>query len=499
MYDGMERSAVRSLRKRGLSYRKIAEQLQCDKKTVIRILQTPVDQRYRREPLGSQVDRFREQILEWLRKEVPIVRMLELVREDREPYTGSRSVFFRRVKMLREEWELERVDKFVRFEGLPGEYAQMDWGEVRNFPFVREEGAVRYFFAARLKFSRFVFVRFTQDMKLETLIRSMLMAFHAFGGVPWICVFDNMKTVVLGRDDKGRPIWQKTFFKFMNEVDAHPEACWKQSGNQKGAVENLVGWVKSNFLPERTFMDDGDLARQEQEWMDRVNGSVSQAHSQIPRVVLEEEERRKLTPLRTNAMDYGLFSTVEAGPDCLVHIDTNRYSVPEGYAGLPLTARLRARFIDFYAEDKLVAHYGRRPPGERRPIRIPEHFEATLRKKPRARVMLYRDHLMEQDPSVAAYIAELCRRQRGTFGPHMVKLYELWRAHGSGELGVACALASEHGAYGADYIASLLEAPSAVDVVEALALTGVPTQEDVDRSLAVYEDYVIGGADGDGL
>ena len=219
MIDAMDRSAVKALRKRGRSYRQIANELGCDKKTVMRILQAPVEQRYKRVGSGSQVDAYRQQILDWLEDEVPIERMLEIVQNEEEPYTGSRSVFFKRVKKLRDEWELKRSEKFIRFEGLPAEYAQVDWGEVRDFPFLREQGAVRYFFAARLKFSRFVFVRFTRDMKLETLIRSMLMAFEAFGGVPFVCVFDNMKTVTTGRDEKGRPIWQKTFFKFMNEVD----------------------------------------------------------------------------------------------------------------------------------------------------------------------------------------------------------------------------------------------------------------------------------------
>jgi len=45
--------------------------------------------------------------------------------------------------------------------------------------------------------------------------------------------------------------------------------------------------------------------------------------------------------------------------------------------------------------------------------------------------MLYRDHLMEQDPSLAAFIAEVCRRHPGTeaFGPHVLAIYQLWKEH----------------------------------------------------------------------
>jgi len=491
VYEQMDRSAIKSLRKRGKSYNEIAAQMGCDRKTVKRILETATDEKYRRESTtGSRVDRFKPQILEWIGREVPVQRMLELAREGDKPYDGSRTAFYARVRMFREAWEAKRAERFVRFEGLPGEYAQIDWGEMRNFPFLRESGLTRYFLAVRLKFSRLVYVEFTDNMTMETLIRGMLRAFESFGGVTWVCVFDNMKTVTTGRDDHGRPIWNKAFLKFMKEVDSHPEACWPNSGNQKGAVESLVGWVKSNFLKERTFVDDGDLAHQAQTWMYKANNSESDAHGEIPSKVHAEVEQRKLTPLNTTAAEYGLFRPVVSGPDSLIHIDSNRYSIPVGHAQQPLTARMRESFVDFYDADKLVARHKRSRRRLSRPIQVPEHFESVFKKKPRARVMVYRDHLMEQDTSVAAYIAELCRRYRGTFGPHIIQMYQLWRTYGSDQLGVACALASEHEAYGADYLSSLLHAPRNVDVGKSLVLEDVPTQSEVDRDLAGYEAYV---------
>ena len=490
MYRQLDRSGVKTLRKREKTQTEIAEQLGMNRKTVSRILKEPVDKQYERKESGSQVDRFKPQILEWLDKGTPVQRMLELAQEEQAPYKGSRSAFFARVKAFREEWEHARADRFVRFEGLPGEYAQVDWGEVRNFPFLRDEGLTRYFLAVRLKFSRLVHVEFACDMRLETLLRILLRAFMAFGGVPWICVFDNMKTVTTGRDLEGRPIWNKQFLKFVADMDTHPEACWPYSGNQKGAVENLVGWVKSNFLPERHFLDDSDLARQAKEWMEKANGAVSQAHGEVPSAVHAQFERAKLTPLHTTAEDYGLFELVRSGPESLISIDSNRYSVPVGYAELPLTARVRERLIDFYSGEILVARHKRIHEKVYRPVVQPEHFEAVFKKKPRARVMVYRDHLIEQDPSVASYISELCRRNRGSFGPHILEMYGLLLRFGAEQLGIACALASEHAAYGSDYLVSLLNAPRPADYQTSLSLSGVPPQSDIDRELRAYEAYV---------
>jgi len=45
------------------------------------------------------------------------------------------------------------------------------------------EGQTRYFFAARLKYSRFMYVSFHTDMREETLLRCLIACFQTIGGV----------------------------------------------------------------------------------------------------------------------------------------------------------------------------------------------------------------------------------------------------------------------------------------------------------------------------
>ena len=101
--------------------------------------------------------------------------------------------------------------------------------------------------------------------------------------------------------------------------------------------------------------------------------------------------------------------------------------------------------------------------------------------------MLYRDFLMEQDPSIQSYIGELCFRYRNGFAPHILKMYELLKEHGAAQLGVACAIAGEHAAYGADYLASLLRQPQNTPNLPSLAVPA-PSQHDVERHLALYDE-----------
>src|SRR5216683_493362 len=87
-------------------------------------------------------------------------------------------------------------------------------------------------------------------------------------GVPWVLVFDNMKTVTTGRDAQEQPIWHPALLQLAAEFDFHPEACWPGAGNQKGSVESLVKFVKINFLAGRSFIDDADLQAQCVDWQD---------------------------------------------------------------------------------------------------------------------------------------------------------------------------------------------------------------------------------------
>jgi transposase len=162
MLRQMERSAIQLLAKRGKSHRAIARELGYSRTTVARALGEPVDCRPAPRQRPSHTDPYHDRIRDWLQTGLTGVRMLELARSDPDqPYTGGRSVFTDAVRRIRREQDRLTADVPLRFEGLPGEYLQVDWGEIRHFPFTVQPAATRYFLACRLKYSRWVWVRFT--------------------------------------------------------------------------------------------------------------------------------------------------------------------------------------------------------------------------------------------------------------------------------------------------------------------------------------------------
>jgi transposase len=193
----MERSAIHVLHKRGLSQRQIAKELGLNRETVARVLKGGVVPPTLRRHRPSIVDPYREQIAGWVREGLSGVRMLELARADPEqPYPGGHAVFRTAVReaRLKQQHGAAVANVPVRFEGLPAEYLQVDWGEVSHFPFTRQPQRPRYFLACRLKYSRWMWVRFTTDMRQETLLRSLIDCCAELGFVPWVVVFDNTTT-----------------------------------------------------------------------------------------------------------------------------------------------------------------------------------------------------------------------------------------------------------------------------------------------------------------
>lgn len=499
----MERSAIHLLHKRGKSQRQIARELGYDRDTVARVLKEGIERAPIQRHRPSIVDPYRDRIAEWVREGLSGVRMLELARSDPDqPYRGGHAVFRTAVRQERlQQQQVEAINTVpVRFEGLPAEYLQVDWGEVSRFAFTRQAQGTRYFLACRLKYSRWMWVRFTTDMRQETLLRGLIDCGAALGFVPWVCVFDNMKVVTSGRDDRHQPIWTPALLHVAAELGFHPEACTPGAANQKGSVESLVKYVKGNFLAGRVFTDDADLAQQQAEWLALVNGRPSRATDLAPNDRLADEVARG-GALPATAHDYGFLRPGRVSRESLVAVEGNQYSVPIQHVGAPVTVRLHRARIVIWRDAERLAEHERAPDGAHRRIIIPEHFAPLFAKKPRAQVMLYRQALLDLGPVAHAYVSDLSRRQRARLREEILGLYALLQQYGVTDLLAAMELATQANAYGADYLHTLLTQPRPALVLltkepatPPLVLPGVPDQAEIDRQLALYEAYAHGAA-----
>lgn len=152
----------------------------------------------------------------------------------------------------------ESVKRFVRtlaprpravgvFHHAPGHHTQHDFGKV-IVQFLDGTKKRIHFFASRLKYSRWVEVTIVANQQVETLARTLVDHFGALGGVLLLEVLDRPKTVALKWQKNGDVTeWSPIFAGVVLDLGLGIEVCWPHAPQQKGAVENPVGWVKDSF------------------------------------------------------------------------------------------------------------------------------------------------------------------------------------------------------------------------------------------------------------
>lgn len=126
-----------------------------------------------------------------------------------------------------------------------------------------------HIFVLVLCYSRAIYVEFTTDEKLVTLIRCHEHAFHWFGGLPEEILYDNPRTIVLNRGtDNAR--MNPTFQDFCRYYGYRPRLCRPYRAQTKGKVESGMKYVKRSFLPGRVFSSLDHANEQVQEWIRTV-------------------------------------------------------------------------------------------------------------------------------------------------------------------------------------------------------------------------------------
>jgi transposase len=387
----------------------------------------------------------------WLHDDhtVPGVEILRRLR-DEHAYRGGKSAVYELVRRLRPS----TVAPLVRFEGVPGEFSQHDFGQVD----VRyRSGAIErvHFFASRLKWSRIVHVALVPDEREEALVRALLDAFEAFGGIPLVTVWDNPKTVVVSR--KGELIvWNSIFGQVALDCRFAPELCWPRSGNQKGAVENLVGWVKGSFFKCRRFHDRADLQGQLAQWLIDVNTHrPSRATGIIPSVRLAQE-RLRLRAVPIPSATYALKIPVVVSARALVTYDGMTYSMPPETIGQSATLHLYRDRIEIVPKAGSPVRHPRVPRGAT--SILSEHRTAMLGavRGVRARLYYQRQSLWELGPAAEAWLTELVHRRPTQWRQDVEHCFTLLQAHGPALLLAAFTAGLRQHAIGAEYVAARL-------------------------------------------
>ena len=301
-------------------------------------------------------------------------RIFERLRDEHD-YDGSES----HVRRYVAEVGHRHREVFVPLAQPPGE-AQFDFGEA-----VVEIAGVRvkaHLAVVSLPYSDAFHVSAYPSECTETFQQAHVSAFEFFGGIPTKIAYDN--TTIAGKVMLG-PNRELTnaFLRLQSHYLFAHRFCRVARGNEKGHVENHVGYHRRNFLvPVPSFASFAALNDYLNDRCTQELTRVTRGHDDTKGERLDEDraamlgfpkttfEARRVVHAKSNSLS-------------LVRFDRNDYSVPTSDAHRDLVVIAGVDALKIVCDGALVARHPRHW-GKEQVFFDPLHYLALLERKPGA-------------------------------------------------------------------------------------------------------------------
>lgn len=252
-------------------------------------------------------------------------------------------------------------ERFDVLEFLPGEEAQVDYGQ--GAPTRTASGKYQrpYLFVMTLKYSgkSFRTVRWTTNQQIWAELHAE--AFRSFGGCPQYVVLDNLKEGVI-RPDLYQPELNPVYAAMLAHYGVVADPCRVRDPNRKGTVENAIQHTQGTALKGRTFealeAQNGWLAHWEEHW------AALRIHGRKKRQVLEmyREELPALRPLPPESFrpfTQGVRTVDDGG---LVQVEGSYYAALPAPLFSTVTVRSYARDIEILdAQNRVLRRHAKAP------------------------------------------------------------------------------------------------------------------------------------------
>lgn len=348
-------NSIRQLRRDGDSITDIANKTGVSRDTVYKYLrkddfspQIPTKTEH-----PSKLDPYRQIIESWLdsdranwRKQRHTYRRIHQRLQEEFGLQVSESAVNRYVRKLKEARK-DKADDYLDLDWAPGE-AQADFGEADFY--MRGTRMRMHYFVLTFPYSNVGFTQVLPGENAECVCTGLKAIFEYIGGVPARIVFDNATGI-------GKRVCQQVrttelFGSFAAHYDFSYSFCNPASGNEKGNVENKVGYIRRNLFTPPCQVRNIDAYNKR--LLDKCMALAEKPHwiKGEPESQLFMEDRFALAGLSAKSFDPVKYESVRAnkqGKICLG--GCHHYSSDPSFAGRKLIVGQRAFTISIYTED----------------------------------------------------------------------------------------------------------------------------------------------------
>ena len=437
------------LHQKQLKPTQIAKNLSLDLRTVLHWIEEGAYRLRKTPKRSSKLDTYKPQIIRWLEQyQYTGVQILQRLRD--EGYEGGSTILNNYIATIRPK----KFKAYLTLSFSPGESAQVDWGQYGSVPVGSTQRRLS-FFVMVLCYSRMMYVEFTVLQSMEHFLACHQNAFNFFGGVPENIMVDNLKSAVIRRLIGQAPVFNPRYLDFANHHGFKIKACGVGKGNEKGRVENAVGYVKKNFLGGLEIPDFSVVNPAARHWMDtianvRVHGATRKQPVELFRV-----EKPAMRPLPDAPYEVAVSRPVRATNRFRVNLDSNRYSVPAEYASQRLTLKAYPDRLCIYNNAQLIAQHPRRY-DRNQDFEHPDHPRALLVQRRAAKEQRLLMRFLTLSPKAEAYYQQL-RERRMNPRHHIRQIVALSEIYEREKITRAIEDAFTFQAFSCEYIANILE------------------------------------------
>lgn len=383
----------------------IAKQLGVHHTTVTRVLEHNGLPRAQRFTGPSIIDPYLPLITDTLKKfpSLPASRLYAMACE--RGFEGGESHFRGRIAELRPK---PVPEAYLRLKTLPGEQSQVDWGHFGKIIIGRATHSLMAFVVV-LSWSRRIYLEFFLNAQMSNFLRGHEGAFRAFGGIPRVLLYDNLKSAVLERR-RDAIRFNPTLLEFAAHYRYEPRPVAVYRGNEKGRVERGIRYIRDNFWPAREWKDLDDLNAQAKIWCETT--AMNRPCPEDRTMTVEEAallERPKLLALPETFYPTDEQVEVKVGKTPYVRFERNDYSVPHTHTRktlLVVAGPTEVRVMD--GGECIATHPRSYDQGQQ--IENPKHIETLIRRKRQAREHRGNDRLAHACPSSRKLLEQAAER-----------------------------------------------------------------------------------------
>jgi transposase len=215
----------------------------------------------------------------------------------------------------------------TEIEHPPGEEIQWDWLELHTTPW----GQPAYLLVGALSHSGRFRAVFCEQMTFGHLAGALHEILVGLGGTSLVWRVDRMATAVIPDTDRLNP----QFAQMAKHYGVDVAVCPPHRPQRKGVVEAAIKFIGGRWW--RTAK--AASMREAQQSLDTFTTGISDRRGRRGSTVGELGDSEPLRPLPALAFPAEIVVDRVCSRSALVLFETNKYSVPPGYASQPLTVR----------------------------------------------------------------------------------------------------------------------------------------------------------------